>query len=49
MHVENELVKIVTTDYHEFVEIVEEYEDEVLEREEVLEPPPTDSANTAPA
>ena len=30
MHVENELVEIVTTDDHEFEEIVEEYEDEIL-------------------
>ena len=48
MHVENELVEIVTTDNREFEEIIEEYE-EVLVREEVPEPPPTDSANTAPA
>ena len=49
MHVENELVEIVTTDDHEFEEIIEEYGEEVLMREEVLEPPPSDSANTAPA
>ena len=49
MHVENELVEIVTTDYREFEEIVEECEEEVLMREEVPEPPPTDSADTAPA
>ena len=48
MHVENELVEIVTTDDHEFEKIVEEYK-EVLVREEVPKPPPTDSANTAPA
>ena len=49
MHVENELVDIVTTDDCEFKEIIEEYKEEVLMREEILEPPPTDSANTAPA
>ena len=49
MHVENELVEIVTTDDHKFKEIVEEYEEDVLVREEVPEPPPTDSADTAPA
>ena len=49
MHVENELVEIVTTDDREFEEIVEEYEEEILIREEVLEPPTTESADTAPA
>ena len=49
MYVENELVEIVTTDDHEFEEIIEEYEQEVLVREEVLEPPPTDSVDNAPA
>ena len=49
MHVENELVEIVTTDYREFKEIVKEYEEEILMQEEVLEPPPTNSANTVPA
>ena len=48
MHVENELVEIVTTDDLEFEEIIKEYE-EILMQEEVLEPPPTDSADTAPA
>ena len=48
MHVENELVEIVTIDDHEFEEIIEEYEEEILMQEEVLEPPLTDSADTAP-
>ena len=48
MHVENELMEIVTADDREFEEIVEEYEEEILVREEVPEPPTTDSANTAP-
>ena len=49
MHVENELVEIVTTDDREFKEIIEEYEEEILMQEEVLEPSLTDSADTAPA
>ena len=43
MYVENELVEIVTIGDHKFEEIIEEYE------EEVLEPPLTDLADTAPA
>ena len=38
----------MTTGDHEFEEIVEEYEEEVLVREEVPKPPSTDSANTVP-
>ena len=49
MHVENELAEIVTTGDHEFEEIIEEYEEEILMHEKVLEPPLTDSADTAPA
>ena len=41
MHVENELAKIVTIGDHEFEEVIEEYE-EILVQEEVLEPPLTD-------
>ena len=48
MHVENELAEIVTTGDHEFEEIVEEYEEEIL-MQEIPEPPLTDSADTAPA
>ena len=39
----------MTTDDHEFKEIIEEYEEEILVQEEVLEPPLTDSVDTAPA
>ena len=39
----------MTTDDHEFKEIVEEYEEEILVQEEVPEPPLSDSADTAPA
>ena len=49
MHVENYLVEIGTTGDHEFEETIEEYEEEILVQEEVLEPPLTDSADTAPA
>ena len=49
MHIENESVEIVSTDDREFEEIIEEYEEKVLMREEVLEPPPTASTDTAPA
>ena len=49
MHVENELVEIVTSDDREFEEIIEEYEEEILVRKKVLEPPTIDSADTAPA
>ena len=48
MHIENESVEIMTIGDHEFEEIIEEYEEEILVQEEVLEPPPTDSADTAP-
>ena len=49
MHVENELAEIVTTGDHEFEEIIEEYEEEILMQKEVLKPPLTDSADAAPA
>ena len=49
MHVENELVERVTIDYREFEEIIEEYEEEILVREEVQEPPMTDLADTMSA
>ena len=48
MHIENESVEIVTTGEHEFEEIIEEYEEEILMQEEVLELPLIDSADTAP-
>ena len=49
MHVENELAEIVTTGDHEFEEIVEEYEEEILVQEKVPEPSLTDSTDTAPS
>ena len=42
MHVENELAEIVTIGDHEFNEVIEEYEVEILMQEAVLEPPLTD-------
>ena len=39
----------MTTDDHEFEEIIEEYEEEILMQEDVPEPPLTDSTDTAPA
>ena len=42
MHVENELAEIVTIGDHELEEVIEEYKEEVLELEEVPEPPLTD-------
>ena len=49
MHIENELAEIVTIEDHEFKEVIGEYEEEILVQEEVLEPPLTDWADTAPA
>ena len=49
MHVENELVEVVTTGDHEYEEVIEVYEEEILVQEEVLEPPLTDWTDTAPA
>ena len=40
MHVENELMEIMTIGDHEFEEVIEEYEEEILV--EVPEPPLTD-------
>ena len=48
MHIENELAEIVTTGEHEFEEIVDEYE-EILVQEEVPKPPLTDAVDTKPA
>ena len=42
MHVENELAEIMTIRDHEFEEIIEEYEEEILVQEEIPKPPLTD-------
>ena len=39
---ENELAEIVTIGDHEFKEVIEEYDEEILVQEEVLKPPMTD-------
>ena len=39
----------MTTGDHEFEEIIEEYTEEILMQEEVLEPPLTDAVDTVPA
>ena len=49
MHVENELVEFVIAGEKEYEEVIEEYEEEVLVQEEVLEPSLTDLADTPPA
>ena len=49
MHVENELVEFVTIGEQEYKEVIEEYEEEVLMHEGVLEPPVADFADTPPA
>ena len=48
MHIEDEPLEIVTFDEQEYDEVVEEYE-EILMQEDVPEPPVTDFADTAPA
>jgi hypothetical protein len=49
MHVENELVEFVTTGDQEYEEIIEEYEEEILVPEEILEPSMTDLTDIPPA
>ena len=48
MHVENELVVFVTAGEPKYEEIIEEYEEQVLVQEEVLEPSLTDLADNPP-
>ena len=48
MHIEDEPLEIVTFGEQEYDEVVEEYE-EILVQEDVPEPPVTDFADTAPA
>ena len=49
MHVESELVEFVTAGEQEYEEVIEEYEEEVLVQEEVLEQSLTDLADNPPA
>ena len=48
MHIENEPLEIVTFGEQEYNEVVEEYEEEILVQEDILEPPITDFTDTAP-
>ena len=48
MHIEDEPLEIVTFGEQEYDEVIEEYE-EILVQEDVPEPPVTDFADTAPA
>ena len=49
MHIENEPLEFMTFDEQEYDEVVEEYDEEILVQEDVLEPPVTDFADTVPA
>ena len=49
MHIENELMEIVTTGDHEYEEVIEEYEEEILVQQEVPELSLTDLADNPPA
>ena len=48
MHIEDEPLEIVTFGEQEYDEVIEEYE-EILVQEDVPEPPVTDFADTVPA
>ena len=48
MHVDNELVEFVTASEQEYEEVIEEYE-EILVQQGAPEPPTTDFADTLPA
>ena len=48
MHIEDEPLEIVTFGEQEYDDVIEEYE-EILVQEDVPEPPVTDFADTAPA
>ena len=49
MHIENESAEIVTTGDHEFEEIIEEYEEEILVEEGAPKPSVADFIDTPPA
>ena len=48
MHIENEPLEIVTFGEQDYDEVVEEYEEEILVQEDVLEPSVADFADTPP-
>ena len=49
MHVDHELVEFMPMDEHDYEEVIEEYEEEILMREGALEPVGTDFVNPPPA
>ena len=49
IHVDNELVEFVPVGEQEYEEIIEEYEEEILVQEGVLEPSVADFVDTPPA
>ena len=49
MHVDNKLVEFVPAGEHEYEEIIEEYEEEILIQEGALEPSVADFVDTPPA
>ena len=49
MHVDHELVEFVPADEQDYEKIIEEYEEEVLVQEEVLEPFVADFVDPPPA
>ena len=48
MHVENELVEVMTVGEQEYEDVIEEYEEEIFIPEEASEPPMTNLADTPP-
>ena len=49
MHVDNELVEFMPIDEHDYEEIIEEYEEEILIQEGAPEPSVADFVDTPPA
>ena len=49
IHVDNKWVEFVTAGKQKYDEVIEEYDEEILMQEDVLEPPVTDFADTVPA
>ena len=49
MHIENEPLEIVNFGEQDYDEVVEEYKEEILVQEDVLEPSVADFADTPPA
>jgi hypothetical protein len=49
MHVDHEEVEYMAAEEQDFVEVIEEYEEEIFVPEEFQEPPATDTSDFAPA